>query len=197
MTCGKRKRASQPPTFDGLHVCFPFFFFFFQSSFDVTFQLAQSCSDSLFPNMFNNLTVAEWLGPTRHPPRSLIRPILPWFFFVIDETCFFTYAQYVEPFSSSAVTINDLRHALVPRILQTWGIHFRSAMLHIQIADRHGQNDTLNGEHSLFQVLGAYHPLWFRGGDQHGYLSHPVSPFGPYVLRLTCTGATIDNPGIP
>ena len=54
----------------------PFFFFFFQSSFDVTFQLAQSCSDSLFPNMFNNLTVAEWLGPTRHPPRTLIRPIL-------------------------------------------------------------------------------------------------------------------------
>ena len=173
--------------------------------------------------MFNNLTIAEWLGPTRHPPRSLIRPILvlidlrglrpfvlhhfrkeamesstcdsvPWFFFVIDETCFFTYAQYVEPFTSSAVTINDLRHALVHRILQTWGIHFRSAMLRIQIADRHGQNHTLHGEDSLFQILGAYHPLWFRGGDQHGYLSQPVSPFCPYVLRLTCTGANIDNP---
>ena len=177
--------------------------------------------------MFNNLTVAEWLGPTRHPPRSLIRPILvlidlrglhpfvlhhfqtgamesstrdrvPWFFFVIDETCsLFTYAQYVEPFSSSAVNINDLRHALVHRILQTWGIYFCSAMLHIQIADRQGQTHTLNGEHSLFQVLGAYHPLWFRGGDQHGYLSHPVSPFCPYVLRLTCTGANINNPDLP
>ena len=122
--------------------------------------------------MFSNLTIAEWLGPTRHPPRSLIRPILvlidlrglrPFvlhhfrteamesstrdrvsrFFFVIDETCFFTYAQYVEPFTSSAVIINDLRHALVHRILQTWGIHFRSAMLHIQITDRHGQNHAL------------------------------------------------------
>ena len=66
--------------------------------------------------MFKNLTIAEWLGPTRHPPHSLIRPILdlidlrglrpfvlhhfrteamesstrnrvPGFFFVIDETC--------------------------------------------------------------------------------------------------------------
>ena len=124
---------------------------------------------------------------------SSARDRVPWFLFVIDETCFFIYAQYVEPFTSSAVTINDLRHALVHRILQTWGIHFRSAMLHIQITDRHGQNHTLNGEHSLFQVLGVYHPLWFRGGDQHGYLSQPVSPFCPYVLRLTCTGATTDN----
>ena len=119
------------------------------------------------PNMFNKLTVAEWLGPTRHPPRSILRPILvlidlrglrpfvlhhfqteamesstrdrvPWFFFVIDETCFFTYAQYVEPFSSSAVTINDLRRAVVHRVLQTWCIQLRTAMLNIQIADRQG-----------------------------------------------------------
>ena len=172
--------------------------------------------------MFNHMTIAEWLGPTLHPPRSLIRPILvlidlrglrpfvlhhfrieamesstrdhvPWFLFEIDETCFFTYAQYMEPFTSSAVTINHLRHALVHRILQTWDIHFRSAMFNIQITDRHGQIHTLHGEHSLFQVLGAYHPLWFRGGHPHGFISQPVSPFCPYVLRLTCAGAAIDN----
>ena len=27
-------------------------------------------------NMFNNLTVGEWLGPSCHPPRSILRPIL-------------------------------------------------------------------------------------------------------------------------
>ena len=72
--------------------------------------------------MSQNLSLAEWLGPTRHPPRSLLRSILvlidlqdlrpfviesfhssameyttrtrvPWFFFQKDERCFFTYAQ--------------------------------------------------------------------------------------------------------
>ena len=136
--------------------------------------------------MFRNLPVDEWLGPARHPPRSLLRPILvlidlrglrpsssfpifgygihsrervPWFFFLIDEDCFFTYAQYVEPFTSTAVTINDLRHALVHRILQTWGLHFRSAVLRIYINDHQDQEHILQGDDSLFQILGAYHPL--------------------------------------
>ena len=71
-----------------------------------------------FPNMFNSLSLGEWLGQSRHPPRSVLRPILvlinfsglrPFFlshlqcdamefstrqrvqfFFDIDETCFFT-----------------------------------------------------------------------------------------------------------
>ena len=184
-------------------------------------QLAQFCSGIVYiPSTLNNLTVGEWLGPTRHPPRSLLRPILvlidlrglrsfvlqqfqteaiesstrdrvPWFFFVIDETCFFTYAQYVEPFSS--VTINDLRRALVHRVLQTWGFQLRTAMINIQIADRQGHIHTLNGEDTLFQILGAYHPFWFRGGDRTGYLVQPVSPFCPYALRLTCTGVAINT----
>ena len=167
--------------------------------------------------MFRNLSVEKWLGPTRHPPRSLLRPILvlidlrglrpfalhhfqssamesttrkrvPWFFFLKDEGCFFTYAQSVEPFTSTAVTINDLRHALVHRSLQTWGIHFRSAMimLRLYITDHQDQKHILEGDDSLFQILGAYHPLWFRGGDQRGHLPARVSPFRPYVLRLYC-----------
>ena len=80
------------------------------------------------PIMFNSLSLDEWLGCSRHPPRSVLRPILvlinfielrPFFlrhlqcdamgfstrqrvptFFNIDEACFFTFAQYIEPFSS-------------------------------------------------------------------------------------------------
>ena len=168
--------------------------------------------------MFNNLTIAEWIGPTRHPPRSLIRPILvfidlrglrpfvlhhfrteamesstrdrvPWFFFVIDETCFFTYAQYVEAFTPS------MTYAM------RWSIgSFKpGAFIFAQLCSTYRllidmDKTTL----SMVNILssrswGAYHPLWFRGGDQHGFLSQPVSPFCPYVLSLTCTGATIDN----
>ena len=140
-----------------------------------------------YPNtMSRNRSVEDWLGPTRHPPRSLLRPILvlsdlrglrpfvlhhfhssamesttrkrvPRFFFLKDEGCFFTYAQYVEPLTSTAVTINDLRHALVHRILQTRGIHFRSAMLRLYITDHQDQEHILQGDDSLFQILGAYH----------------------------------------
>ena len=99
--------------------------------------------------MFNNLTVAEWLGPTRHPPRSLIRPVLvlidlrglrpfvlhhfqteamesstrdrvPWFFFVIDETCFFTYAQIGPPDPSDLGHSSSLSYAPHPDYRSTW-----------------------------------------------------------------------------
>ena len=83
------------------------------------------------------------------------------------------------------------------RVLQTLGIQLRTAMLNIQIADLQGHIHNLNGEDTLFQILGAYHPFLFRGGDRTGYLSQPVSPFSPYVLRLTCTGAAIDSPNRP
>ena len=70
-------------------------------------------------------------------------------------------------------------------------------MLNIQIADGQGHIHSLNGEDTLFQILGAFHPFWFRGGDPTGYLSQPVSTFSPYLLRLTCTGAAIDDPDRP
>ena len=109
-----------------------------------------------------------------------------WFFFLKDEGCFFTYAQYVEPFTSTAVTINDLRHALVHRILHTWGIHFRFAMLRLYCTDHQDREHLLQGDDSLFQILGAHHPLWFRGSNHRESAHTRVSPFCPYVLRLSC-----------
>ena len=89
------------------------------------------------------------------------RTRVPWFFFQKDEGCFFTYAQYVEPLASTAVTINDLQQAIVLRILHTWGLRFRSSMLKLYITDRQDREHLLQGEDSLYQILGAYHPLWF------------------------------------
>ena len=86
---------------------------------------------------------------------------------------------YVEPFSSSALTINDLRRALVHRILQTWGIQLHIAMLQIHIVDWQGHTHAFNGEDNLYQILGAFHPFWFRGGDRAGFLPHSVSPLNP------------------
>ena len=166
--------------------------------------------------MSQNLSLVAWLGQTRHPPRSLLRSILvlvdlqdlrpfvtealhssameyttrtrvPWFFFQKDERCFFTYAQYVEPLASTAVTIQDLQHAIVLRILQTWGLRFRSSMLKLYITDRQDREHLLQGEDSLYQILGAYHPLWFCGHLPRGFERPRVSPFCPYVLRLSCS----------
>ena len=73
----------------------------------------------------------------------------------------------------------------VHRILHTWGLRFRSAMLRLYITDREDREHLLQGEDSLYQILGANHPLWFRGNLPRGIERPRVSPFCPYVLRLT------------
>ena len=64
-------------------------------------------------------------------------------------------------------------------------------MLNLHIVDWQGETHTLNGEDNLCQILGAFHPFWFRGGDSAGFLPHFVSPFNPYLLRLQCTGTAV------
>ena len=166
--------------------------------------------------MFNSLSLDEWLGRSRNPPRSVLRPILvlinctqlrPFLtrhlqcdelefatrqraptFFNIDEECFFTFAEYIEPFSSVATTVNNLRRVLVHRILRTWSIRIRSTMLNLHIVDWQGEAHTLNGEDNLYQILGAYHPFWFRGCSPDEHIPHVVAPFNAYLVRLQCTG---------
>ena len=104
--------------------------------------------------MSENLSLVAWIGPTRHPPRSLLRALLvlvdlqdlrsyaletlqtstmesttrvriPYLFSREDEKCFFTYAQYVEPMTSIAVKIYDLQNAISTRILHIWGIRIQ------------------------------------------------------------------------
>ena len=94
--------------------------------------------------MSENLSLVAWIGPTRHPSRSLLRALLvlvdlqdlrsyaletlqtstmesttrariPYLFSREDEKCFFTYAQYVEPMTSIAVKIYDLQNAISTR----------------------------------------------------------------------------------
>ena len=77
------------------------------------------------------------------------------------------------------MTINDLRQAIVLRILQTWGLRFRSAMLKIYITDRQDREHLLQGDGSLYQILGTNHPLWFCGHLPRGYERPSVSPFLP------------------
>ena len=111
---------------------------------------------------WNSLLVTEFLGSSSSSTKSAFS------------------AQYVEPFSSSVLTINDLRRALVHRVLQTWGIRLHIAMLNIQIVDwqGHTHTHTFNGEDILYQIMGAFHPFWFRGGDRTGY------PFRPFRLLV-------------
>ena len=165
--------------------------------------------------MAQNLSLVAWLGQTRHPPRSLLRSILvlvdlqdlrpfatetfhlsamestthtrvPWFFFLKDEKCFFTYAQYVEPLTSIAVTIHDLQDAISLRILHSWGLRIQPSLLKLYFLDNQDCEHLLQDEDSLYQILGAYHPLWFCEHLPRSYERHRVSPFCPFVLRLSC-----------
>ena len=140
--------------------------------------------------MSQNLSLVAWLGPTRHPPRSLLRALLvlvdlqdlrsyvsetlqssamesttcdriPYLFSREDEKCFFTYAQYVEPMTSIAVKIYDLQNAISLRILHTWGIRIQPMSLQLWFEDPQGQSPPFGPRNSLYQILGAYHPLWF------------------------------------
>ena len=165
--------------------------------------------------MAQSLSLVAWLGPTRHPPRSLLRSLLvlvdlqdlrsyvsetlqsstmesttrdriPWVFSREDEKCFFTYAQYVEPLTSIAVKIFDLQNAISLRILHTWGLRIQPMSLQLWFEDPQGQHHCLNQEGSLYQILGAYHPLWFCTHLPFGFERDRFSPFCPFVLRLSC-----------
>ena len=165
--------------------------------------------------MAQNLSLVTWLGPTRHPPRSLLRALLvlvdlqdlrsyvsetlrssdmesttcdriPWLFSREDEKCFFTYAQYVEPMTSIAVKIFDLQTAISLRILHTWGLRIQPMSLQLWFEDPQGNHHCLDQENSLYQILGAYHPLWFCSPLPFGFQHLRFSPFCPFVLRLSC-----------
>ena len=167
------------------------------------------------PPMSENLSLVSWLGPTRHPPRSLLRALLvlvdlqdlrlyaretlgtsimdstthdrvPYLFSRTDEKCFFTYAQYVEPMTSIAVTIYDLQNAISTRIHHTWGIRIPTLSLQLWFEDPQGRHHLLDTEHSLYQILGAYHPLWFCSHLPFDFEQFRFSPFCPFVLRLSC-----------
>ena len=123
--------------------------------------------------MTQNLSLVAWLGPTHHPPRSLLRSLLvlvdlqdlrpfvsetlrssdmesttrervPWLFSREDEKCFFTYAKYVEPLASIAVKISDIQDALSLRILHTWGLRISPASLQLWFEDPRGQHHRLH-----------------------------------------------------
>ena len=112
-------------------------------------------------------SLISWLSPTRHPPRSLLRAILvlvdlqdlrlfaretlgtyimdlttydrvPHHFSRTDERCFFTFAHYVEPMTSIAVTIYDLQNAISARIHHTWGIRIPTRTLQLWYEDPSG-----------------------------------------------------------
>ena len=170
--------------------------------------------------MAQTLSLATWLGPTRHPPRSLLRALLvlvdlqdlrtyvsetrrssvmeattcaglPFYpghglFSLEDEKCFFTYAQYVEPMTSIAVKISDLQDAISLRILHTWNIRIPPTSLQLWFEDPQGNHHRVDQENSLYQILGAYHPLWFCSPLPVGFEHLRFSPFCPYVLRLPC-----------
>ena len=118
---------------------------------------------------------------------STTRERVPWFFFQKDKTCFFTYAQYVEPLTSIAVKIFDLQEAISRRILHRWGLRMPPTSLKLYFMDTHGQNHLLQDDESLYQILGAYHPLWFCEHLPFGFERYRVSPFCPFVLRLSCS----------
>ena len=108
---------------------------------------------------------------------STTRERVPWFFFQKDEKCFFTYAQYLEPRTSIAVKIFDLQNAISLRILHTWGLRIPPTSLKLYFMDTHGQNHLLHDDDSLYQILGAYHPLWFCEHLPFGFERYRVSPF--------------------
>ena len=107
------------------------------------------------------LSFISLLSPTRHPPCSLLRAILvlvdlqdlrplkllelplwtqqpdrvPHLFYPTDEKCFFTYAHYVEPMTSIAVTIYDLQNAISARIHHTWDIRIPTLTLQLWFED--------------------------------------------------------------
>ena len=117
---------------------------------------------------------------------STTRERVPWFFSREDEKCFFTYAQYVEPLTSIAVKIYDIQNAISLWILHTWGLRISPGSLQLWFEDPHGQHHCLNQEDALYQILGAYHPLWFCAHLPFGFERYRVSPFCPCVLRPSC-----------
>ena len=166
-------------------------------------------------SILSQLSLISWLGPTRHPPRSLLRAVLvlvdlqdlrlfaretlgtnimdmtthdrvPYHFSRTDERSFFTFAHYVEPMTSIAVYIHDLQNAISARIHHTWGIRIPTRTLQLWYEDPSGYHHRLDTEHSLHQILNAYHPTWYRSHITLFDDPARFSPFCPFVLRLSC-----------
>ena len=133
-------------------------------------------------SILSQLSLISWLGPTRHPPRSLLRAVLvlvdlqdlrlfaretlgtnimdmtthdrvPYHFSRTDERSFFTFAHYVEPMTSIAVYIYDLQNAISARIHHTWGIRIPTRTLQLWYEDPSGYHHRLDTEHSLHQIF--------------------------------------------
>ena len=68
------------------------------------------------------------------------------------------------------------------------GVRIPGRAINIHLADLAGNARTLNGDDSVYQVLGSYRTFWFREQTQPSYTVDFNGPFHAYLLRLDCTG---------
>ena len=87
---------------------------------------------------------------------------------------------------SPAIRVSDIQEALATRIHYTWGFFLQPSSLELWFQSPNGVCHLLDPDISLYQVLGAYHPLWFREPLPRGFARHISSHWTPYVLRLSC-----------